>query len=301
LLIAVMGPTASGKTALAEHLAERLDARLVNSDAFQVYRGLDIGTAKSPHREQYDLIDIREPEEPFGVGEWVALAQDVLAGLWRQGKSAVIVGGTGLNVRALFERYGDLQAPPDPELRAELTRRRETEGLQPLVEELRRHAPETAARIDLQNPIRVQRALERVLSGGAVQPVQLPPFKEIKIGLAPPHEAVAARIGERVHAMIGEGWIEEVRGLRAKGVPYEAPGLRAHGYRTWYDHLDGLITFDDAVLQIEVMIRQYAKRQRTWMRSEPRLRIIPTQGVTEPPLEEALDFILDGGQDGQIN
>src|SRR5688572_23240532 len=122
-LLAVMGPTASGKTDLAEHLADETGAQLINADAFQVYKGFDIGTAKSVNANRYELIDIREPDESFGVGEFVQLANAELERLFAGGTSAIVVGGTGLYVRALFEEYEAMSGPPDPQLRADLEAR----------------------------------------------------------------------------------------------------------------------------------------------------------------------------------
>ena len=125
-----MGPTASGKSSLAEKIADALDAILLNADSFQVYRYLDIGTAKPTVKEQYRLLDLKDPNESFGVGEWVHLAQQELELAWERRQSVVIVGGTGLNIRALMERYGEMSGPPSPELRDALNQKLEREGLQ---------------------------------------------------------------------------------------------------------------------------------------------------------------------------
>src|SRR5271165_7127776 len=128
-LIAVMGPTASGKTDVAEAIADALDAQLINADAFQVYRGMDIGTAKPRAKGRYRLLDLKAPNEGFGVGEFVQLAQTELNTLFQERRSAVVVGGTGLYIRALFEQYSELAASPEPALRAALMEREYRDGL----------------------------------------------------------------------------------------------------------------------------------------------------------------------------
>lgn len=276
-LVAVMGPTASGKTEVAERLASLIGAQLINADAFQVYRGMDIGTAKPEAKERYLLLDLKEPREAFGAGEWVRLACDNLRRLWSEGRSAVVVGGTGFYIRALFERYEDMQGPPPGELRAELMAREKHEGLRSLAAELARIEPGAAARVDPNNPVRVRRALERALHRGGNEPVELPPFDELKIGLDHAVPDLDARIEARTSALIEAGWIAEVRALLADGVPRNAPGMRAIGYSPLASYIGGDISLDDAIAQIVLATRQYAKRQRTWMRSEPRLFRLPRQ------------------------
>ena len=136
MLIAVMGPTASGKTGLAEALADELDATLINADAFQIYRGMDIGTAKPKAKSRYALLDIKNPNEGYGVGEWAQSAQAIVQDAWIAAKSVIVVGGTGLYIRALFEEYDGLHPAPDPVLRSELELREQTEGLPALYAEL---------------------------------------------------------------------------------------------------------------------------------------------------------------------
>lgn len=270
-LIAVMGPTASGKSALAEALAVHVDAVLVNADAFQVYRGLDIGTAKPADRHRYRLLDLKNPNESFGVGEWLALASAEVASAWERRQSVVVVGGTGLYIRALFESYADLAPPPDPELRAHLERRQAAEGLPALAEELTKRAPEVAARTDLKNPARVRRALERLEAPVSRLEVSLPPFRRLKLGLScEPHE-LNVRIAARVHHMVQNGWVQEVERLQQAGYLPEHPGMRAIGYRSLWRTLTGEQSLTVATDQTVLETVRYAKRQRTWLRTEPNL------------------------------
>ncbi len=262
-----MGPTASGKTELAEALADRLDAQLVNGDAFQIYRGMDIGTAKPYRKEAYRLLDIRNPSEAFGVGEYVSLAQAELAESWNAGRSVIVVGGTGLYIRALMEEYRDMRQAPDPETRRRLT----AKELPELVDELRSRDSDVAQRIDLNNRVRVQRAIERICNPGPSEAVCLPPFAKHKFAvLCDPAES-ADRINRRVKQMVQNGWVDEVQRLKSAGYSISDPGLRALGYKALWLHLDGEVELEEALATTIAETKQYSKRQRTWLRSEPKL------------------------------
>lgn len=293
-LIAIMGPTASGKTALAEALADRLSARLINADAFQVYRGLDVGTGKSDRAREYALMDVVDPDETFTVGRWLDLAIPFLAKVYAARQSAVVVGGTGLYVRALFEDYSDLAAPPNPELRARLMRQERELGLSSLVAELRTRAPEVADKTDLDNPVRVRRALERLESTPRRLPA-LPPFARWKFVIDPGVEAITQRIAERYDAMVLGGWLNEVSGLLAREVPPSCPGMRAHGYRALAQVAQGDLSLDAVRDRTIAEIRRYAKRQRTWLRKEPGARRLEAVDVPSA-LEEVLAVLHNEGQ-----
>lgn len=266
-----MGPTASGKTALAEGLAAHFDAALLSADAFQIYRRFDIGTAKPEHRELYSFIDIREPEEPFGVGEFVGLAASKLAELFQSGRSAVLVGGTGLYVRALLESYADMHPPPNPALRAKIAQDMEQHGLASAYQKLLEIAPERARLVDSSNPRRVARSLEKALSGDSQLSFELPAFTIIKLGLVPPKEALDRSIERRLSAMMERGFAKEVEDLIAGGLSDSAPAMRAIGYRTMARAVRGEVSQEEAFKSILTETRQYAKRQRTWLRKEPNL------------------------------
>ena len=291
LLIAVMGTTASGKTPLAEGLAEALDAQLINADSFQVYRGLDIGTAKPADRSKYLLLDIKEPTEDFGVGEFVQLASGQLSKLFDKERNAIVVGGTGLNIRALFQGYSEMRPLPDPELRQELMEILSQVGMDGLAARLKEADPIAASKVDLKNPARVRRALEKALDPRPPIRLEVPPFRKAKIALNPTPESLNQRIRPRVEAMVQNGWVEEVRRLMGEGIPRSAPGLRAIGYRALYDHLAGIMALDAALGGIETETRQYAKRQRTWLRTEPNLTVLEGELTTEHAIELALRAI----------
>lgn len=271
LLIAVMGPTASGKTAVAEQLADRLDAQLVNADAFQIYRHMDVGTSKPEAKDRYELLDIRDPDEAFGVGEWVSLALDILNAAWIRRRNVIVVGGTGLYIRALFEEFAEMRAAPDPKLREAIQVRLQERGLASLYAELQVLDPTAAATVDPHNPARVRRAMERAAAAAEPIPVVLPPFRRLKVAVDPPSRVLDAQIERRLGKMIQNGWVQEVGRLREAGFSKDAPAFRAIGYLEVWSHLEGVISLEVALARVLVATRRYAKRQRTWLRGEPDL------------------------------
>lgn len=274
LLIAVMGQTASGKTALAECLADHLGASLVNADTFQAYRGMDIGTAKPQRKAEYHLIDIKNPNESFGVGEWVRLAGAALKEAYALSQSVVVVGGSGLNVRALFEGYAEMADAPEQDLRDSLNAEMVQYGLGSLVNRLQQMDADAHAKTDLKNPMRVIRALERAIAPSFTPVTPIPPFRKIKLALQRPADGLNATIEARAREMASNGWLEEVAALRNAGYLSSAPAFRAHGYREMWRVLDGEIGLTEALDSIVAQVRRYAKRQRTWLRKEPRLKVL---------------------------
>jgi len=288
-LIAVMGPTGSGKSDLAERLADSHDAELVNADAFMVYRGFDIGTNKPDRRDRYRLLDIRDPIEPFGVGAWIDEALPILERAYGDGRNVIVVGGTGLYIRSLFEEYAAMQSAPDPELRAEIMRREHEEGLPALFDELRRRDPDLAGAIDGRNPARVRRALEKLMDPRPTKQWKLPPFRKVKLALACPAEILENALSERVERMFAAGWPDEVRWHLSHGVPRDAPAMRAIGYDTVIEFVGGSMGADEAQKRILIATRQYAKRQRTWLRSERDLIEIPVSSLDETGASRAFE------------
>lgn len=266
-LIVVMGPTASGKSAFAEEIADQLDCRLINADAFQVYRGMNIGTAKPTDRSRYELLDLKEPNEEFGVGEYAVLAAELLAKIFETGKHAVLVGGTGFYIRALIEEYQNLSPSPTPEMRESLGQKELYELLDLLFE----LDVEAYDRVDKQNRIRVSRAIEKAYLKDQKITFQLPPFEVRKVGIVPSLEETTSNVLARTEQMMQNGWVQEVQDLLNRGVVESDPGFRAIGYRAIAAHLSDLSYVDIVVQEIEQETIQYAKRQRTWLRSEPRL------------------------------
>ena len=290
ILVAVMGPTASGKTALAEALADRLDAALINADAFQAYQGMDIGTAKPEARDAYRLLDIKRPDETYGAGEFCVLAAEELGTLHAQGRSAVVVGGTGQYVRALFEEYRDLMPEPDPILRERYGRRLAEEGVERLARELVERAPHLAAGVELRNPVRVTRALERLDDDRVPLEFRVPYVRRLKLAIEPSKPISDLRIAQRTAWMMHNGWVEEVRRLSDSGFGPGAPGFRALGYRTIVRLIDGDLATEEAERAIVSETMAYAKRQGTWLRSEPGLHTITPEGIDA--FQEAWEAIV---------
>jgi tRNA dimethylallyltransferase len=273
----IVGPTAVGKSAVALALAQQLNGEIVSADSMQVYQGMDIGTAKPTPAEQalvpHHLIDICPVSHPFDVKQFVDLARQAIADIRQRGKTAVIVGGTGLYVRAL--RHGLFEGPSrDPQLRQRLEAMTATD----LFAELQRIDPATAARIDRHNPRRLVRALEVFhLTGQPIADQQTQWDDENPSGRAPVYcltrdrKELVARIEKRIDQQLADGWVGEVRRLMAEGLEQNPGALQAAGYRELGAHIRGECPLADAVTRIKARTRQLAKRQMTWFRREPEL------------------------------
>ena len=289
-VLALVGATATGKSALALRLGEAVGAEIVNADALQVYRGVDIGTAKPSATDRarvpHHLIDLLEPSEPFSAGEFARRARAALAEIEGRGRAALVVGGSGLYLRALTGGLAPLP-PPDPELRAGLERRRAAHGLAPLRAELERLDPATAARLKAGDTQRTLRALEVVLATGrplsswlaAPEVGAREPLTLRKVGLTLPRALLYDRIESRVAQMVTRGWLDEVRVLLESGVRAGCPAFRAIGYAQWVRHLAGELAYDDALRAIMTATRRYAKRQETWYRRETDVEWLDPQEV----------------------
>jgi tRNA dimethylallyltransferase len=278
-LIVILGPTASGKSALGISLAQDLGGEIVVCDSTQVYRHFDIGTAKVSAHEQHGiphhLVDLVEPHEIFTAGEYRRKALALLEDLCRRSKLPIITAGTGLYLRALLEGLAD--APTRSEkLRERLRHKDRTRGPGHLHRALTRLDPEASTRIAPRDTQKVIRALEmRILTGKPVGEIYrsgrsaLEGYRVIKVGLLPPRPALYARIEARVEAMLARGWLDEVRRLVARGVPADAKPFQFIGYSQLREHLEGRLSLDAAVNQIQRATRNFAKRQITWYRKEP--------------------------------
>ena len=276
-VVCVVGPTASGKTGLGIDLATALDAEIVSADSRQVYRHMDVGTAKPTPAERarvpHHCLDMVEPEEAFDVSRFRGAAAEAIAGIRARGRQALVVGGTGLWLRVLLQGLCD--APPEtPELRAVLRVFAERDGVATLHGWLERLDPTAAARIHPNDTVRIVRALEVALSSGrplsawqAEHAFAYAPYDALVIGLALPVAELDARIAARVDAMLAAGFVAEVAALAAR-VPPETTAWRAVGYREMRDHVAGLTSLADAVAATVRATRQFAKRQRTWFRRD---------------------------------
>jgi tRNA dimethylallyltransferase len=277
-VLAIVGATATGKSALGLALAEELGGEIVNADALQVYRGFDIGTAKpdSAERERvpHHLIDILEPWEPYSAGEFARRAREAIGEIQGRGRVPIIVGGSGLYLRALFEGISPIP-PGDPEVRRRLRERLDAEGLGALRGELLRLDPPTAERLGAGDTQRVLRALEVALVSGrplsawiAEQPFGTQKIAAVRVGLTLPRGILYDQIAGRVAWMLEEGWLEEVAGLVRQGLSPDFPAFQAIGYRQLVRHLKGEGSLEHAVGETVKATRRFAKRQETWFRKE---------------------------------
>lgn len=290
-LLGVVGPTATGKSELALALARGLDGEIINCDAMQVYRGLDIGTAKvTPSARAgipHHLIDVVDVDEFFSAGRFQQLARVKLAEIKGRGKIPILVGGTGFYLRTLLR--GIFAGPGrDENLRGRFQRINTRRGPAPLHRILARHDPEAAGRIGPRDHQRVARALEVLILTGRPLSRHFQTDEQELRGFAPriyclnlPRPLLYERINQRVKNMMAAGWVEEVRGLLAAGVSPRAKGLEAIGYRQITASLRGEINLDETVARIQQETRRFAKRQLTWFRKEKDLVWVEGAGDDE--------------------
>jgi tRNA dimethylallyltransferase len=277
-LIAVVGPTASGKSDLAMAIAAHLDGEIVSVDSAQVFRGLDIGTAKPTAEERrripHHLIDVIRPDEQWSAAEYARAADAAITEIRGRRRMPILCGGTGLWLRALV--HGIVEAPDiDPEIRRAVRKELAEKGAPAMHRDLEALDPEAAKRIQPNDPQRIGRALE-VFRQVGVPLSQLQAkhgFKEdryrlLAVGRTWPREKLAARIEARSQAMYRRGLVEETRAVLEEGISPDAPGLSIIGYKEAVGHILGEISRDEAIARTVVATRQYAKRQRNWFKSE---------------------------------
>jgi len=273
-VLAVVGATASGKSALALRLAEDLGGEIVSVDSRLLYRGMDIGTAKPTPAERarvvHHLIDIADPDETWSLARVQQAVYQAVAEIAARGRLPLLVGGTGQYMRAVLEGWSPPGRASDSSVRARLEQDvREGRGAQ-LVEKLHQVDPASAARIDPRNLRRVIRALEIFEATGRpaseLRGRTEPPFESHCLGLTMPRPELYDRIDHRIEAMIAAGWVEEVRQLRSRGYDRSLPSMSAIGYRQIAAHLDGELTLDDAVREIRRATRRFVRHQANWFR-----------------------------------
>ena len=280
-MVAVVGPTASGKTAIAIAAAHRLNGELVSVDSRQVYRHCDIGTNKPTLDElggvHCRLLDVVDPGTPFTVADYHRLAMAAVADVERGSRLPILQGGTGLYLRALLDGWNLGDAPPNPELRAALEQRLELDGVEALDAELRRIDPAAADRAQ-RNPRRMIRALEiHAVTGrppSVARESDPPPWSTTIIGLDVPLAELDQRIGARVAQMIDAGWVDEVARIRREFPAADLQRL-GHGYPELAAHLDGRLSLSEARDSTTRQVRQYARRQLTWFRADRRVQWLP--------------------------
>ena len=276
-IICIAGPTASGKTALAATLAKELNGEVVSCDSMQVYRRMDIGTAKPTLEEMqgipHHMIDVAEPWEDFSVSRYCEMAAPIVDDIISRGKTAVIAGGTGLYMDALIR--GNAFAPfPATGVRERLEAQADAEGMEAMLSRLRAVDPDAARRLHLSDRKRILRALEVYLETGETitehnrKTQAVPPrYSPLWLGLDFARRGeLYRRIDLRVSLMLEQGLVEEIRGLLADGIPERATAMQAIGYKEFVDALDGRCTIEEAADQVRQSSRRYAKRQLTWFR-----------------------------------
>lgn len=275
----ILGPTASGKTGLSLELARRLGGEIVNADALQAYRGLDIGTdkptAEMRRQVRHHLVDILEPAETFSAGEFARRARRAIADIRQRGRSPLVVGGSGLYLRALLEGLSPLPQRR-PEIRRQLEEELQRRGLEHLRQQLWQVDPSTAERLHKRDRQRILRALEVYRSSGqamskllGLKPVDFVPLAARRIGLTVPRTILYDRIADRINAMVERGWVSEIMAMLKRGVEPSVPAFQAIGYRQMVRHITGELTLEAAIAETVQATRRYAKRQLTWFRREP--------------------------------
>jgi tRNA dimethylallyltransferase len=300
-ILAVVGPTGSGKTALAIDLAVRLDTEIISADSMQVYRGMEIGTA-APTLEQlatvrHHFVGMLEPDQEFSAGEFRRLAREVVEGLNARGRVAVVVGGSGLYISALID--GLFEGPPkDDEIRSKL--HAEAESGVELFERLKGVDPEYAASILPGDLRRIVRALEvHELTGRPISALhhehqeRTGEYSAVQVALDYPREELYRRINERVDAMVAAGFADEVKSLLDRGYRAEIERLRSVGYREIAAYIDGAKSLDEAVEATKQQTRRFAKRQLTWFRADGRIHWMPVAGGAYTPdhVERGLELL----------
>jgi tRNA dimethylallyltransferase len=277
-LVVICGPTAAGKTALALELGKRFDVEVISADSRQIYRDMDIGTAKPTPDElsrlQHHLVDVVDPAEQFTVADFVEQGRRLTLDILQRRRLPLVVGGTGLYIRALTD--GLVAAPAGNEaLRQQLYQFEQEQGEGALYRLLQERDPAMAARIHPRNQVRIVRALEVMeLAGQRLSTLQDAhafadrPFSTLKIGLLPDRNELIRRIDRRAELMLEAGLIEETRHLLAKGYPPRLKSLQTIGYRECIQYLQGEISLEETLSLIQRATRHYAKRQLTWFRKD---------------------------------
>jgi len=272
-LVVIVGPTAIGKSRLAIRLAQSIDGEIVSADSRQVYRYMDIGTAKPSPQERtlvpHHLIDVVDPDQDFSLALYQELAHRAIADIEKRGKVPILVGGSGLYVRAVIGGFAIPQIPPDYELRHSLEEKAAREGGQALYQELEQMDPEAAKRTDPRNIRRVIRAIEVCRASGmpfSQLQKSSPPYRALVVGLTTDREELYRRIDNRVDSMMEQELVQEVEGLLQRGYSLDLPSMSGLGYKQVGKYLQGQLTLDEAVQQIKFETHRFARHQYAWFR-----------------------------------
>jgi len=303
-VLVIAGPTAVGKSAFALHAAREFDGEIISCDSMQIYRGMDIGTAKPSEKElaacPHHLIDIADPAEGFSAAKYAKLAKEAIKDTAGRGKLPIVCGGTGLYLDGILYEMDYGAGPANENIRKTLEERAKTEGPLPLHEELKTLDPAAAEEIHPNNAKRIIRALERLKLGeDGLRPFssERRPYTDIDpllIGLERPRDELYDRINERVDAMMDAGLVKEVEALRSVGLDSENIAMQAIGYKELFACLDGKMSLSDAVEKIKTGSRHYAKRQFTWFRRYDKMKWLDISSFeTETEAMRQMDGIVE--------
>ena len=310
-LIILAGPTAVGKTALSIRLAKETGAEIISADSMQVYRGMDIGSAKITKEEMagvpHYLVDVLEPEEDFNVVRFQNMAKDAAAEIWSKGKIPLVVGGTGFYIQALLYDIDFTENDGDESYRRELEKKASDEqGALELYEMLRNTDPKSAQEIHPRNIKRIIRALEfyrqtgkKISEHNEIQRQKESPYNYAYFVLNDERSRLYERIDRRVDLMMEQGLLEEVRALRERGVRKDSTAMQGLGYKELYAYLDGEYPLDEAVRIIKRDTRHFAKRQITWFKREKNV-VWADRSVIGQDDEKLADYMLDCLRDRKI-
>ncbi|MFJ8243736.1 tRNA (adenosine(37)-N6)-dimethylallyltransferase MiaA [Peribacillus asahii] len=301
-LLVIIGPTAVGKTKLSIELAKRFNGEIISGDSMQVYKRMDIGTAKIKEEEKegipHYLLDIKEPNEPFSAAEFQQRANEMIEDIQSRGKLPIIVGGTGLYIQSVIYDYQFSEAPSDPLYRAKLEQRVKEAGIEAVFAELQRIDPESAERIHPNNVRRVIRALEIYHCTGHTmseqlneQPTEMK-YDTCIIGLTMERDLLYARINNRVDMMVEEGLVSEVQGFFEQGLKH-CQSIQAIGYKELYDYFEERMSEEEAIEALKQNSRRYAKRQLTWFRNKMDVSWFDVTNIAEfsKKINEISEFI----------
>ncbi len=304
-VLVLVGPTASGKTAVSLEVARLLGAEILSADSRQVYRFMDIGTAKPTPEQRFSIphhfIDERDPDQEFNAGDFGVLGRERIALILSRGRLPLVVGGSGLYVQSLVD--GFFEGPgADPEYRAALERRLGSGGVGELMAELEKVDPESARRIDPTKPRRIIRALEVFHATGAPlsqlhrQARQEIPFEPVLVGLTMERSALYARINERCERMVQQGLVEEARGLEGRGFSRSLNALNTVGYAEAFAFLSGEVTAERMLEVFRQNSRRYAKRQLTWFRRDGRIVWLDARSCGTVELAQQVAAVFRAGE-----
>jgi tRNA dimethylallyltransferase len=300
-ILVICGPTASGKSELALKLARMLDGEIVNADSLQVYRGMDIGTAK-PTPEQraeipHNLIDVADPDQPFSAADFADAAGEAIRDISARGKRTIVVGGTGLYIRSLLKGLVDSPGDSTGDIRKELITEAREQGSQAMLDELRRVDPELAEQIHPNNLVRIIRTLEVFrLTGIPLSRYQQEHafsserYQSLQLAIPVDRPVLYSRIDARVERMLTEGLLDEVRHLLASGYTPEMKALRSIGYKETIAHLGGAYDLEEAIRLIKRNTRHYAKRQLTWFSADKDILWLEYPAKFDTILNTAIEF-----------